>query len=487
MIRALLLLAASLALSACAVHHVTPYVPDASNAPETAGAAQASANCSEAGTAAEIAICAAPPLQDANRTMILALQANLRGASVFGRDALLASQRAWLLNLPTQCHLPEPPAAAPPEAGACLVSSIAERTAALHAWPTPPSPPGGAIAQYVTFRPSAGAAAQPDPAFCGHVAQLANDALRRTGDPAPQAMGFAEIAGSHGPESAPPVAVDLYDANVFALFQRRARSVSLNGAPAITPISLTGLVQAQNTANQGGRFSAFASQTGDYGTIDVFRDANRLLAIAADPWGSTTPAAPGEAAHAGIWEIDGPKPTPLCLFDTYTRPAEGTGLPEGSPFARWRETLAQIRDSATLPLGTATKRDQSQLGADTDFVILHMPLLAVQQATAGGWTPWLRARHDAVLDALFAWSTKDPANKALFDQAFALLRPAATELVGAYQKTQGLSAPEATQAGGIAVMELLYEATTTIAPDLGGAATPPIGYKPRYPILAAPS
>jgi hypothetical protein len=116
-----------------------------------------------------------------------------------------------------------------------------------------------------------------------------------------------------------------------------------------------------------------------------------------------------------------------------------------------------------------------------------MPLLAVQQAAAGGWTPWLRARHDAVLDALFAWSTKDAANKALFDQAFALLRPAATELVGAYQKTQGLSAQEATQAGGIAVMELLYQAATTIAPDLGSAPTPPMGYKPRYPILAAPS
>jgi hypothetical protein len=209
--------------------------------------------------------------------------------------------------------------------------------------------------------------------------------------------------------------------------------------------------------------------------------------LAADPWGSTTPAAPGEAAHAGVWELGGAKPAPVCLFDTYTRPAEGTGLPEGSPFARWRDLLAQIRDSATLPLGTATKRDQSQLGADTDFVILHMPLVAVQQAAAGGWTAWLRARHDTVLDALFTWSTKDPANKALFDQAFALLRPAATELVGVYQKTQGLSAPEATQAGGIVVMELLYEATTTIAPDLGSAAAPPIGYKPRYPILAAPS
>ena len=114
-----------------------------------------------------------------------------------------------------------------------------------------------------------------------------------------------------------------------------------------------------------------------------------------------------------------------------------------------------------------------------------MPLLAVAQA-AGGWTPWLRHRHDQVLDALFAWSARSQANKALFDQVFALLRPAATELVRTYQTAQQLDASEATQAGGIAVMELLYQATVTIDPGLGATPTVPPGTRPRYPILASP-
>jgi len=471
-----LLLATALTMSACAIHHVTPYVPDASLAVQTAGAAEASANCAEASTAAETAICATPSVVAANKAMILALQSQIRTASLFGRDALLASQRSWLLALPTIC---------PGNAPACLQTALADRRTMLTVWHAPASPAGGAIAQYVSFHPPPGAGAQPDPAFCAGFAQRADIALQQTGRIDPAAMGYQEVAGTHGPAQAGPIAVDLYDANVYALFQRRARSISLGGPPVLTPNSLSQMVEARDTANQGGRFSAFASQTGDYGILDVFRDNARLLAFAADPWGSTTPAAPGEAAHLGVWDLSGGRPAPVCLFDLYTRPAEPGLLGALPPFAAWREALAQIRDSAELPLGTAWKRDQAQLAADTDFVILHMPLLAVQEARI--WSPWLRARHDSVLDALFAWSAKTPANKALFDRAFSLLRPAATELVRAYQTTQGLSAPEATQAGGVTVMELLYEATITIAPAIGSDPTVGAGTKPRYPILAAPA
>ena len=170
-------------------------------------------------------------------------------------------------------------------------------------------------------------------------------------------MGYREVAGTHGPATGSSIGVDLYDANVFGLFQRRARSVSIGGAaPVLTPVSLTELVDRQNTANGGGRFSAFASQTGDYGSIDVFRDASRTLVLAADAWGSTTPAAAGEAAHAGVWDITGAAPVPLCLFDTYIRPAE-PGPFEGLPNAgRWLEPLRQLRDGTSCPLGAAFER-----------------------------------------------------------------------------------------------------------------------------------
>ncbi len=469
---------AFLLLSSCAIHHVTPYVPDATNAPQTA---DADANCTEASTPAETAICADPALVAANRAMIQALHADLRGATIFGRDALLAGQRAWLLALPSRCHLPGPPAGA----ASCLQASLSDRTAALRADNVPPAA-AGATSQYVTLRPAVGAGRQPDPAFCAGFAQHANDALQRTGTLDPAAMGYTEVAGTHGPDAAPPVRVDLYDANVFALFQRRARGVSLGAAPpVITPISLTQLAEALSTANQGGRFSSFASQTGDYGSIDVFRAGARLLALAADPWGSTTPASPGEASHAGVWDLTTGAAVPLCLFDTYTRPAEPGPFDTLQNFAAWRDVLAQVRDADALPLGSAFLRDQGQLTADTDFVLLHMPLLARVQAT-GGWVAYLRHRHDEVLDALFAWRATSPANKVLFDRALALLRPAAIDLVRAYQTTEALSGPEATQAGGIAVMELLYEASLNVAPGLGASREVPAGYRAKYPILAAP-
>ena len=469
---------ASLLLSSCVVHHVTPYVPDAANAPQTADAAEASTTCDETSTQADAAICAAPALVAANQTMSRALHADLRGATLFGRDALLAGQRAWMLALPGRCHLPAA------DAAPCLQAALSDRSAALRAWPAPPPGPT-AVAQYVRLRAPADAPGQPDPAFCAGFAAHANAALQRTGSLDPAAMGYAEVAGTHGPDAAPPVRVDLYDANVFALFQRRARSVAFGAAPpVITPVSLTQLAEAQNTANQGGRFSSFASQTGDYGSLDVFRAGARLLALAADPWGFTTPAAPGEAAHAGLWDLSGGTPAPLCLFDTYTRPADPGAFDALPNFAAWRDVLARIRDADPLPLDNAFLRDQGQLAADTDFVLLHMPLLARAQARDGG-VPYLRRRHDEVLDALLAWSARAPANKALFDRALALLRPAAAELVRAYQTTEGLSGPEATEAGGVAVMELLYQASVTVAPGLGGSVEVPAGYRARYSILAA--
>jgi hypothetical protein len=159
-------------------------------------------------------------------------------------------------------------------------------------------------------------------------------------------------------------------------------------------------------------------------------------------------------------------------------------------FTPWRDMLNQVRDSVQPPLGVAFLRDQSQLRAEANFLILNMPLVVTGQARAGDWTPWLRHRHDDVLDALFAWSTSDPAHKPVFDKMFALLRPAAADLVRAYQQTQALSGDEAKEAAGLAIMELLYGATVNIAPSLGADLRAPssaAGSKPRYPILASPS
>jgi hypothetical protein len=216
----------------------------------------------------------------------------------------------------------------------------------------------------------------------------------------------------------------------------------------------------------------------------VFFYHGRTVALLADAWGYDAPAAPGGFAHAGAWDIGVRPAAPLCLFETFQMPADRE-LDTWPSLAAWQATLQQVRDSAAPDLGVGFLRDQGQVRAEIVWTLLYMPLVATAQARDGGWTNWLRLRHDTVLDTLFAWSQAAPAHKALFDQAFAGLRPAAQELVQFYQQTEALSGPEAKEAAGLAVMELLYGATVTIAPGIG-ADPGDASRKPRYPILAAP-
>ncbi len=334
-----------------------------------------------------------------------------------------------------------------------------------------------------------------DGPFCAAFAREANNALAERGTVDPSLFpGAAEIAGTHGAAGGQAnghryaVAVDL--ANAYGGFDQRAREISIDGAAPVLDAVALGQALQSAVENNGARFSAYASQTGDYGAIDVFAQNGRVIALLEDAWGFDTPAAPGEFAHAGAWDISTGTAAPLCLFDTFKMPAENGAFDSLASFTPFRALLGQIRASVEPALGVATLRDQAQLRARTEWMLLNMPLVVSQQARSGGWTPWLRTRHDEVLDALFAWSTRAPANKAMFDQAFALLRPAAQDLARAYQQSQALSGPEAQEATGIAIMELLYGATTSISPGLGADLAAPgsaAGRKPRYPILASPS
>ena len=488
-------------LSSCGIYHTRAYVPNSITSFRTEDAATASTNCFESSTPVEKAACAVPSLAASNRILAETLQQDLRRADPFSRDALMASQRTWLLGLPARCHMPQvveaSPVTAPPDAAsiACLSQSFASQTATLAAWSPPPHAKTGrdALAQYVHFAPSH--AFGSNSALCAALAREANASLGKRGtvDPA-QFSGATEIAGSHGASSGEAhghrYQVAMQVANAYGGFDQRARDVTIDGAaPVLDAVALGQALQAA-VENNGARFSAYASQTGDYGAVDVFTQNDRVIALLEDAWGFDTPAAPGEFAHAGAWDISTGSAAPLCLFDTFKMPAENGAFDSLPAFTPFRTLLGQIRASAEPALGVATLRDQAQLRARTEWLLLNMPLLVSQQARDGGWTPWLRTRHDDVLDALFDWSTKSPANKALFNQAFALLRPAAQDLARAYQQSQALSGPEAQEATGIAIMELLYGATTSFAPGLGGDIAAPgsaAGRKPRYPILAAPS
>jgi hypothetical protein len=474
--RALRFVTVAALLGGCAnIHHVRDTAPE--TAAPTADAAQASTNCFEASTSAERAACASPALSALYRAMVEMLQAKLSTADFAGRDVLLAMQRRFLLGLPAAC---------PVGGDTCLGAQFSGQTAALAAWIRIASNVT-AVAQYVHFKVAPGAGMNPD--FCRDLASGANAVLARLGSVNPANMpGASEIAGTHGPDRATLAGQDVHVmlrlANAFGGFAQRAEGVTIGGATVLDSVSLGNLVQA-TADNQGGRFSAYASQTGDYGSADVFTFRGRTVALLADAWGFDAPAAAGGFAHAGVWDVGVRPAAPLCLFETFQMPPEGDvdARPE---FAAWRAALEAVRQSAAPDLGVRFLRDEGQIRAQTDWTLLHMPLVATAQARGGGWTLWLRLRHDAVLDALFAWAQSGAAHKALFDSVFAHLRPAAQDLVAYYQQTQALSGAEAKEAAGLAVMELLYGATVNIAPDIGVSASFATG-KPRYPILASPN
>ena len=487
-------LAASLALlvAGCqpplTIAFETPKPPPATAAAE---GNTTSFNCFEASTPAEHAVCSDATLAQRDLAMGRAFHTALRNADLFSRDAILAGQSGWSAGLATRCKLGDGTQPGT-DARSCLAEAYREQEAALDAWPKSQTSAAeaAAIAQYVVFKP----AMQRDPALCAAIARDANASLAASGSVDPQLFpGAAELAGSHGPASAVVsnnrIEVAQQDANVFGGYQRRAGGLGIDGAAVLTSLSLGNLVRTQGS-NRGGRFSAFASQTGDYASIDVFSRNGQVAALVTDPWGFYAPATAGEFAHAGVWILDGAAVTPACLFDVYRTPPDHGGFDALAAFPGWRDQLHRIAASNADEAGVTALRDQSQLRAETDWMLLNAPLVVRAQALSGfpgggDWNAWLRHRHDQVLDALLAWSQRDPANQAVFATVFQSLRPVAQELVTTYQQTQGLTAEEAKQAGALAVMEFLYGAAAGVAPGLGGSLSMP-KEQPRYGILATP-
>jgi hypothetical protein len=453
--------------------------------------------CGDGNTPVQNAVCQNPQLASLDVQMGSLVRQHLGDDDVFERDQVLAFQRAWVLGLPQACGLTVGSNTASPTAVSCLAAAYQSQIAALTSWPAAPSATanaqGAALAKYVTYK----LLDAKQPALCQGIGNAAAAGLGDDGaiDPA-QLGGAQEIAGSHGPASgANPqggsIAVDLYRTGLYGGYQIRARSVTLAGAasPLIGPDSLGNYVET--LPNGGGRFVNFPSQTGDYGAIDVFTYQGQLLALVTDTVGYNSPAPPGEAAVAGVFTIAQGSLAPACLFETFLMPPPlNMGIfsqqPSLTPFLA---LIAQIEGPPPDDLAPSDRQDISYFQGELNWTLLNMPLLIVAQAQNANWTGWLRYRHDQVLDSLFTWSQKSQSNQAAFNQLFALLHPAATELETIYVQQQGLSAAQAEQATAIATMELLYETTTFSNPGLGSGPVEPGGYanyRPRYPILANP-
>src|SRR5690606_39597933 len=94
--------------------------------------------------------------------------------------------------------------------------------------------------------------------------------------------GGRMLAGTHARQASAEVGgqrvgVELYNPGVYAGYQNRARSLSVNGQPLLDDATLAHWIARQ--PNYGGRAHAASSQTGDYAAIDVFQRNGRDLVL----------------------------------------------------------------------------------------------------------------------------------------------------------------------------------------------------------------
>jgi len=453
--------------------------------------------CQNGNSPVQNAVCENQQLAGLDVQLAAIYRQHLGTDDLFERDQVLAAQRAWLLNLQGACNVPPGSTNAagrvvspPPSAGsiACLAAAYQAQIATLTNWPALPhaDTQGAAIAKYLDDK----ILDSQQPALCAALQAAIPGALGDDGAIDPTKLpGAEEIAGSHGPSSAGNIAVDLYRAPLYAGYARRARGVSMGGQTVLGADALG--LYVEHSSNGGGRFTTYASQTGDYGDIDAFTLNGQTVALLTDAIGYNTPAPPGEAAAAGLFILGQGAATPACLFQTYINPPPlSMGVfaeqPSLTPFLA---LIDSISGQPPAELAGSDRQDSAYLTQETRWELLNMPLVALAQAKDGGWTGWLRNRHDQVLDTLYTWSQQSPANQAQFTQLFALLQPAAQDLDTIYVQQQGVKTGDAAQATAVAMMELLYQATINMAPGLGAGPADPAefaGYVPKYSILASP-
>jgi uncharacterized protein len=489
MINRILLTLTALALTALA--SCAPQIPTpapTSHAP-TAPIFATSFICQDGNLPVQNAICGNQNLAALDTQLATIIRQHLASDNIVSRDEIMATQRAWLLNLPGSCHIT---AAASPDAIACLTTAYQTQLATLTNWPSADNADSAAtIAHYSQYQPLDAK----QPSLCSAIITGAATAFVNDGSIDPSRLtGAREIAGSHGAATGTlpdgtSVTIDLYRSGLYGGYQTRARALTLGGQSIINPSSVGAYIQT--LPNNGGRFGSFASQTGDYGSIDVFTLNGIPVALVSEVIGYNSPAPPGETADAALFTLSPTTASPGCLFRTYTMPPPLTqGVfseqPSLTPFL---SLIDSIQGTPPQNLAQSDLQEIVYFNAATRWMLFNMPLVVVAQNRAANATGFLRHRHDQVLDALSAWGNQNPANQAQLSHLLNLLRPAAIDLDSIYVQQQGLSASDAEQATSLAMLELLWQATNYMSPAIGAGPVDPLTYQhyqPRYPILGSP-
>lgn len=486
-----LMLAATLAaLSACVSAPPPPPKPDLTPKltplnPDT----KASFECAGALPDVHRQICASDALALQDKDLAVYLHTLTDRLDLPGALVLEANQRQWLLSRAAQCGLgnaTRTDVSADSNAIACLQAMYRQRDAQLKAWPIPQPQPQHerhAWASYAEFR----VAEDRSNGLCTTVANALNQSLAADGRIDLAALPGAQLrAGSSAAVTAvdlngQQVSVELYDAGLYAGYQQRARGLRINGQVVMDDRLLPRWVAQQ--PNYGGRAYASSSQTGDYGSIDVFTYQGENWALVNETWGFYSPAARGESAYAGLYGLQGTV-TPQCLFQTYLTPPRSNTLRGLPSYSALDEALTLLAGDPLLGYSQQERRDLSQRWKERQWTLLNLPLLGVDQLERNGREAAIRARHDMAMNQFFEWSERNVATKRLYRRVMPMLRPAHQELVSIFTD-QGLKSQEAVTAADLLFHETFARAMENLyAPSAppSAPAAPFAEYRPRYAI-----
>ena len=461
---------------------------------QTQAETRASFECGGALPAVHRQICASEALSAQDKQLVELYRQRAQSLDTAGGLLLEANQRQWMLSRAASCGLDNQTGTeirANPSSIACLQQAYRERTAQLEAVTSASPPSRGALGahaycSYVDYR----LADSREPAMCSQLAQQLNDDLRREGLPNPARLpGTRMLAGSNSTSAnttleGQEIRVDLYNAGPYAGYQTRARGLLINGQPVMDDRTLPRWVA--ELPNYGGRAYASSSQTGDYGSIDVFQREGRTLVLVNETWGFYSPAARGESAFSGLYQVSGQSLQPLCLLQTYLTPPRTNTL-AGMPI--YAELEAQLNTIAGDPLpGYAQheRRDNFQSWKERQWTLLNLPLLGADALSRYNREAAVYQRNDQALDAFFNWSERNLSNKTLYRKVMPMLQPAHQELSQMFA-AQGLNAAQSQAAADLLFHETLARSMENLAAPADVPEAPLIatGDRPRYAIAPA--
>lgn len=444
--------------------------------PATPAHAAGPAYCLDPNTGLQSAICATPSLAVLAERLQSTYRADLRASDPFSGADLAAGQRRFLAALPARCRVLARGAALTGETESCLDEALTARIGALAAYHPPPPPSDAAPARLlIRFTPVPEAGDAGCAAWAARLDPMVTADARLDPSRLTDARVVASSAVSQDPASIRVVvqegtAYDGYELRIEALADTAGRTVLGRDA-----------VQAWATSLSGpSRRFADASVKAYQDILVIDADQTRY-ALALEPWGYDTPTPPGGHAFAALYAL-GSEPRRTCLFQTFERPADLTStFAELPPYAALRDAVEAVRALSTDALAAGDRLDDEQLRRRRLWFLEHLSGISAGLMADPARLAGLRRRHDAALDALFAWSEGDVPEKRAFRRLIATLSPAVDALAGFFAARSGLPEIEARRASEALAMALTFDAASAIAdvaPRAGAAATYPIAARP---------